>query len=138
MLVIYRGNSRYVWYSISEGAKYDVEVFKKKLIASPLIQGGLAIPIKVSVAWDSPENLSILMEKVKDVQYPVAGAYTDNSKEILKGTTSQKLTGFLLTRKFSNRFKYFHIYFHVIRYFVTGQWILPDFDKFLFGTAYGY
>ena len=24
------------------------------------------------------------MEKVKDVQYPIAGAYTDNSKEILK------------------------------------------------------
>ena len=30
------------------------------------------------------ENQSILMEKVKDVQYPIAGAYTDNSKEILK------------------------------------------------------
>ena len=24
------------------------------------------------------------MEKVKDVQYPIAGAYTDNSKEIRK------------------------------------------------------
>ena len=49
-----------------------------------MLQGGLEIPIKVSVTWDSPENLSILMEKVKDVQYPIAGAYIDNSKEILK------------------------------------------------------
>ena len=76
--------SRYVWYSILEGAKYEVEVFKKEPIASPLLQGGLDIPIKVLVTLYSPENLSILMEKVKDVQYPIAGAYIDNSKEILK------------------------------------------------------
>ena len=49
-------------------------------IASPLLQGGLEIPIKVSITWDSPENLSVLKEKVQDVQYPIAGAYTDNSK----------------------------------------------------------
>ena len=67
-----------------EGAKYEVEVFKKEPIASPLLQGGLEIPIKVSATWDSPEKLSTLMEKVKYVQYPIAKAYTDNSKEILK------------------------------------------------------
>ena len=67
-----------------EGAKYEVEVFKKKPIASPLLQGGLEIPIRISVTWDSPENLSILIEKVKEVQYPIAGTYIDNSKEILK------------------------------------------------------
>ena len=44
--------SCYVWYSIQEGAKYDVEVYKKKPMASPLLQGGLEIPIKVSVTWD--------------------------------------------------------------------------------------
>ena len=76
--------SRYVWYSILEGAKYEVEVFKKKPIASPLLQGGLEIPIRISVTWDSPENLLILIEKVKEVQYPIAGTYIDNSKEILK------------------------------------------------------
>ena len=48
------------------------------------MQGGLEIPIKVSVTWDSSENLSILKEKVQDVKYPIAGAYTDKSKEILK------------------------------------------------------
>ena len=49
-----------------------------------MLQGGLEIPIKVSVTWDCPENLAILMEKVKEVQYPIVGAYIDNSKEILK------------------------------------------------------
>jgi len=77
--------SRYVWYSILEGAKYEVEVYRKKPIASPLLQGGLEIPIKVSVTWDCPENLEILIEKVKDVQYPIVdGTYIDSSKDILK------------------------------------------------------
>ena len=44
-----RGLSQYVWYSILEGAKYEVEAFKKKPIASPLLQGGLEIPIRISV-----------------------------------------------------------------------------------------
>ena len=38
---------------------------------SPLLKGGLEITIKVSVTWDFPENFAILMEKVKDVQYPI-------------------------------------------------------------------
>jgi len=60
-------------------------VYRKKPIASPLLQGGLEIPIKVSVTWDCPENLEILIEKVKDVQYPIVdGTYIDSSKDILK------------------------------------------------------
>ena len=74
--------SRYVWYSIQEGAKY-VEVYKKKPMASPLLQGGLEIPIKVSVTWDCLEKLSILVAKLKDVQYPITGEYIDSSKDIL-------------------------------------------------------
>ena len=34
---------------------------------SPLVQGGLEIPIKVSVTWDEPEKLSVLVVKVKEV-----------------------------------------------------------------------
>ena len=75
--------SRYVWYSIQEGVKYDVEVYKKKPMPSPLLQGGLEIPIKVSVTWDCLEKLSILVAKVKDVQYPITGEYIDSSKDIL-------------------------------------------------------
>ena len=75
--------SRYVWHSVLEGAKYDVEVYKKKPMASPLLQGGLEIPIKVSVTLDCLEKLSILVAKVKDVQYPITGEYIDSSKDIL-------------------------------------------------------
>ena len=52
-------------------------------MASPLLQGGLEIPIKVSVTWDCLEKLSILVAKVKDVQYPIIGEYIDSSKDIL-------------------------------------------------------
>ena len=75
--------SRYLWYSIQEGAKYDAEVYKKKPMASLLLQGGLEIPIKVSVTWDCLEKLSVLVEKVKDVQYPITGEYIGSSKDIL-------------------------------------------------------
>ena len=34
--------------------------------------------------WDCIEKLSILIEKVHEVQYPIAGAYIDSSKDILK------------------------------------------------------
>ena len=36
-------------------------------MAFPLVQGGLEIPIKVSVTWDEPEKLSVLVVKVKEV-----------------------------------------------------------------------
>ena len=36
-------------------------------MASPLVQDELEIPIKVSVTWDEPEKLSILVARVKEV-----------------------------------------------------------------------
>ena len=75
--------SRYVWYSIQEGEKYDVEVFHSKYMASPLIQGGLEIPIKLTVKWDSSECMKILNEKSKRSGVPIAGEYKDSSKNIL-------------------------------------------------------
>ena len=53
-------------------------------MASPLVQGGLEIPIKISVTWDEPEKLSILVAKVKEVEYPLTGEYIDNYKNILQ------------------------------------------------------
>ena len=75
--------SRYVWYSVQEGAKYDVEVHKKTPMASPLLQGGLEIPIKGTVTWSEPEKLSILVAKVQAVEYPLIGEYVDDLKKIL-------------------------------------------------------
>ena len=53
-------------------------------MASPLVQGGLEIPVKISVTWDEPEKLSILVAKVKEVKYPLTGEYVDDSKNILQ------------------------------------------------------
>ena len=52
-------------------------------MASPLIQGGLEIPIKLTVKRDSSECMEILEEKVKEVEYPKAGLYKESSKDIL-------------------------------------------------------
>ena len=82
--------SRYIWFSIGEGAKFEAEVHKEKPMASPLVQGGLEIPIKVSVTWDEPKKLSILVVKVKQVEYPLTKEYVNDSKNILKGLRIEK------------------------------------------------
>ena len=75
--------SRYVWYYIQEGAKCGVEIHKKTPMASPLLQDRLEIQIKVTVTWNQPGKLSILVAKVQVVEYPLIGEYADNSKKIL-------------------------------------------------------
>ena len=75
--------SRYMWYSIQEGTKYDAEVHKKTHMASPLLQGGLEIPMKVTVTWNEPEKLSMLVVKVQAVEYPLIGECVDDSKKFL-------------------------------------------------------
>ena len=37
---VQRELSRYIWFSIREGAKFAAEVHKEKPMASPLVQGG--------------------------------------------------------------------------------------------------
>ena len=53
-------------------------------MVSPLVQCGLGIPIKVSVTWNEPQKLSILVAVVKQVEYPLTGEYVDDSKNILQ------------------------------------------------------
>ena len=64
--------------------KFEAEVHKEKLVTSPLVQDGLAIPIKISVTGDEPEKLSSLVAKVKEAEYFLTGEYVDNSKNILQ------------------------------------------------------
>ena len=47
-------------------------------MASPLVQGRLEIPIKVSITWDEPEKLSILVAKMKEVEYSLTREYADD------------------------------------------------------------
>ena len=74
---VLRELSRYIWFSIGEGPKFEAEVYKEIPIASSLVQGDLEIPLKVSVMWDE-------VAKVKEVEYPLTGEYVDDSKNILQ------------------------------------------------------
>ena len=48
-----------------------------------LVQCGLEILIKASVTWDEPKKLSILVAKVKEVEY-LTGEHADELKNILQ------------------------------------------------------
>ena len=75
--------SRYTWFAIQEGAKFEATVEDTKSRPSPLVQGGLEIRIKVKVVWPDVEKLSIYKSKVEEVKYPMDGYYVDDSKEII-------------------------------------------------------
>ena len=75
--------SRYVWYALEKGAKFTGEVLTAKAKRSPLIQGGLEIPIKVNVLWTDSRNLAVLKQRTEKVSYPIETDYTDDSKSIL-------------------------------------------------------
>ena len=47
---------------------------------SPLIQGGLEIPIKVNVQWTHSRNLAVLKQRTEKVSYPIETDYTDDSR----------------------------------------------------------
>ena len=75
--------SRYAWLSIGEEAIFEAEVHKEKAMVSPLVQCGLEILIKALVTWDESEKLSILVTKVKEVEY-LTGEHADELKNILE------------------------------------------------------
>ena len=78
--------SRYIWYALERGASVNAEVKSVKYKPSPLVQGGLEIPIEVTVRWADERGLQILKEKVDFVRYPVGDemSYIAESREILK------------------------------------------------------
>ena len=77
--------SRYIWYALKRGAIARGEVTSIRQKPSPLIQGGLEIPVEVTVVWEDEKAMEILRDKVDEVGYPVGDEqYPDESKEILK------------------------------------------------------
>ena len=50
---------------------------------SPLVQGGLAIPVSIKVEWKNKTNLERLQTKVSSLDYSLDGDYVDDSKRIL-------------------------------------------------------
>ena len=75
--------SRYVWYALGKGAKFTGEVISVKAKRSPLVQGGLEIPVSVVVQWSDARSLAILKEKTEEVSYSIEKDNVDDSKSIL-------------------------------------------------------
>ena len=77
--------SQYIWHALQREAVIKGEVTAIKYKPSPVVQGGLEIPIAVTVKWDDKNAIDILRKKVEEVRYPVGedDHYTDESKDIL-------------------------------------------------------
>ena len=76
--------SRHTWYAIQEAAQFEATVNNTNTRPSPVIQGGLKIPVRVKVVWPLVEELSIYITKVEETKYLVTGECVDDSKEIPK------------------------------------------------------
>ena len=72
---------------MKRGASVNAEVKSVKYKLPPLVQGGLEIPIEVTVRWADERGLQILKEKVDSVRSSVGDeeSYIDDcAREILK------------------------------------------------------
>ena len=49
--------SRFIWYAIERGARITATLVSTQVKDSPLVQGGLEIPIIVKVEWENEINL---------------------------------------------------------------------------------
>ena len=68
---------------MTNGASFQGKVTDDKAKRSPLVQGGLDLPIKMKVTWNNIRMLNILKEHITAVRYPL-DEYKDETKEILK------------------------------------------------------
>ena len=72
--------SRYIWYTLQNGAVITGNVTDTTSRVSPLVQRGLEIKIDVLVTWDDTRRMNILKEKLDTVDF---NSYCDERKEIL-------------------------------------------------------
>jgi len=74
--------SWYIWHALQREAVIKGEVTGIKYKPSPLVEGGLELPIAVTVKWDDKNAIDILCKKVS---YPLRedDRYTDESEDIL-------------------------------------------------------
>ena len=70
------------------------EVKSIKYKPSPLVQGGLEIPMEVTVQWEDEQAMEILRRKTEEVNYPLGemDQYEDKSKDILNPILKEELS----------------------------------------------
>ena len=97
--------SRYTRFLISRGGNVKVTVVNSKYRRFPLIQGGLEIPVTVSIEIDSTsKNVSVLerYNKLENYKEPNNGNFDDCTKDILRdllensNSDEDEYLGFLL------------------------------------------
>ena len=66
------------------GAIMNAEVKSERHRPSPFLQGGLEIPLTVTVEWENESSLKILSNRIESVGYHMDTPYTDDSSSILK------------------------------------------------------
>ena len=73
------------WHALQREAVIKGEVTAIKYKPSPLVQGGLEIPIAVTVKWDDKNAIDIFRKEVEELSYPLGedDRYNDESKAIL-------------------------------------------------------
>ena len=74
--------SRHTWHAILNGALITGNVEHAKSKASPLVQGGLEIIMRLKVQWNDEKKLNIFKAKITEVAYPI-NEDVDDSKNIL-------------------------------------------------------
>ena len=76
--------SRFIWYVIERGARITATLVSTQAKDSPLVQGGLEIPVIVKVEWENEINLQRLKKKVESLSYSLEEDYVAESKDILE------------------------------------------------------
>ena len=81
--------SQFTWFTIEHGAAVTVKVIDVTQRRSPLIRGGLEIPVEVTVSMPFLDSNKLALEehrKLVDMHYeePVDGNFRDYTADILR------------------------------------------------------
>ena len=74
--------SSHIWFAIERGATIQEKVISTKEKASPLIQGGLEIPICVEIVWADTVSMGKLKTKVDSLGYKIDVDYVDFKRHL--------------------------------------------------------
>ena len=73
---------RFIWYAIERGTRITTTLVSTQAKDSPLVQGGLEIPVIIKVEWEN--EIKRLKKKVASLSYSLEEDYVDESKDILE------------------------------------------------------
>ena len=72
--------SRFIWYAIERVARITATLVSTQAKDSPLVQGGLEIPVIAKAEWENEINLQRLKRKVASLSYSLKEIMLMNPK----------------------------------------------------------